>query len=93
MCSISTLPTIPACAAVPQAVMKIFWMLLRQLRGQVELGQADTVPVLEIHPPGDGIGQRAHLLVDFLLHEMAVFALLGRDRVPGDAVDLVIAAA
>ncbi len=58
--------------------------LPRQLLGQVQVGQADLA-VGEIDAPGQGIGQGAHLLVDLLLHEVTVFALLGRDRIPGDA--------
>ena len=52
-----------------------------ELRGEVQIGQVDP-PFAEVHPTGNGIGQTAHLLVDFLLHEMTVFPLLRRDRVP-----------
>jgi hypothetical protein len=47
------------------------------------------VPVVEVDPPADGIGQRAHLLVDLFLHEVMICAFFGRDRVPGHLVGLV----
>ena len=62
-------------------------MCLAKLRGQVELRQPDPAPV-EIHPPGQSIGEGAHLLVDLLLHEVPVFALFGGHGVPGQPVHL-----
>ena len=57
-----------------------------QFGGQVEFVQAN-IPVLEIHTPGQGVRQRAHLFVDFLLHEVAVLAFFSGGCVPGDGVD------
>ena len=64
-----------------------FFDFARQARGQVEFRQADA-PGVEVHTSGQGIGQRAHLLVDFLLHEVTVFPFFGGDGIPRHAVDL-----
>ncbi len=68
--------------------MKILLHVPGELGGQVELRQADVLPVAGLHPACDRVGERAHLLVDLLVHEVAVFALLGGDRVPGDSLEL-----
>ena len=44
--------------------------------------------ILEIYPSGDGIGQRAHLFVDFFGHKVAVLAFFCCHRVPRHGVDL-----
>ncbi len=66
---------------------------LCQRRGQIQLWQADRWRLLLIipakfNPAGDGVGQRAHLFVDFFVHEVAVLALFGCHRIPGDLVGL-----
>ena len=55
---------------------------------QVQLWQVELAS-FKIHPACNRIGQRAHLLVDFLLHKVAIFALLCRHRVPGHGGDFI----
>ena len=50
---------------------------------EVESLQIDRPLVLE-NPAGQGIGNGARLLVDFLEHEMAIAAFLRHQRTPGD---------
>src|SRR5205085_7639664 len=45
------------------------------------------VALLEAGATADGIGERARLLVDLLVHEMLVAVLLGHGRGPFDALD------
>ena len=47
--------------------MKILRMRFASSGGQVQLWQAHAVPIFKINPTGDGVGQRAHLLVDFFV--------------------------
>ena len=58
---------------------------LRLFGRQVELWQPDGA-FIEVHPPSQGVRQRAHLFMNFLLHEMAVLALFRCYRVPADVV-------
>src|SRR5690606_8781528 len=59
------------------------------LRLDLQVRQHDA-PVLEVDPPAERVGQRAGLLVNFLLHKVLVFAPRRADWVPGDHVDLRI---
>ena len=61
--------------------------LLGQFFGQMQIGQADP-SIGKVHASGKGVSQRAHLLVNFLLHKMAVLALLSGDRIPRNGVHL-----
>ncbi len=56
----------------------------------VEVGGVEQHPiVMQVHPPADGIGQGAGLLVDLLLHKVLVATLLRRHRVPGNRLRLL----
>ncbi len=64
---------------------------LRSLQGGGGLAQLleVDVPLLEVDPAEQGVARRPRLLVDLLQHEMAVTALLGLDRIPGDPLGLL----
>ena len=58
---------------------------LSSLGGRAQLLEMDLA-LVEADPPEQRVAHRARLLVDLLQHEVAVAALLGLHRVPGDAL-------
>ena len=79
------LPTSAECHDVPHAVIKIFSIWRASSGRQVQIVEADR-PMLQVHAASDRVRHRAGLLVDFLLHEMAILAPRGADRIVGDRV-------
>ena len=59
--------------------------VLEPLGGLAQLLEVDAA-LFEADPPEQAVAHRARLLVDLLQHEVAIAALLGLHRVPGDAL-------
>ena len=69
-----------------------FGQAARLRRRQVERFQRHAA-ARKVEPAAQRVGQAAPLLKDLLLHEVAIFALLGRHRVPVDRHASLCAAA
>ena len=60
-----------------------------KFRRQVELRQPHQA-IFKVDAPCQGIIQRANLLVDFLLHKVAVFTFFRGNRIPGYGVHFIL---